>query len=390
MSNQKHSYSIQFIPRLILLSSLFTFSIYLSAQPSYPDNLDLEGGQSIFIGLSPEELSVAYDSIFLFLDKQSSAKFYYQNIYASACEDTLCKPIIITLMWDLLGNYQGFRLIDGIPLTKIDHEPFSESEYYKLHAILADDDSILGSFSKQNISKLLRTKSGSQRQYDVDAVSGATPPEIKKKIVEGALYTCHTLWHLCRGKIRNQLLTYTKINLLNEELLHQLFLTEKIDAITFAFKEMDAFGTSNYHSTIIKVIEESVPLAASQTINHIPQSLLDVHEFTSELWNIFPQLDYLSKKQILTKFSSCNQLPDNVLDNLIKYASTAIESQYVQILAVVFNQVNIPQRRKELLIEVSKKKKKELSNATLQVFATIPYHENNDYLKEEILQVLKN
>lgn len=390
MNKQKHSYAIQFIPRHILLSSLFTFSIYLSAQPSYPNNLDLEGGQSIFIGLSPEELSVAYDSIFLFADKQSSAKFYYQNIYASACEDTVCKPIIITLMWDLLGNYQGFRLIDGIPLTKIDHEPFSESEYHKLHTILADDDSILGSFSKQNISKLLRTKSGSQRQYDVDAVSGATPPEIKEKIVEGALYTCHTLWHLCRGKVSHQLVSHTETNLINEEFLHQLIVSQKLHFVTFAFRILDSICTSNYHMTILEAIKDSHPLLASQAIRHLPQSLIDNHEFVYQLWNLFPHLEYLPQKQILSKLSTCHQLSESLLEKLIRYSGTTIESQYVQILRIVLNQVEISQKEKELLHEVSKNRKEELSDATIQLVPTLPYHENNLHLRNEILQSLKN
>jgi hypothetical protein len=113
MKNQIHSYSIQLRAKLILLSSLIALSIFLRAQSGYPNNLMLETGQSIFIGFSPETLLEAYDSLFLFLDKDTSAKFYYQKIYTPACADTLCKPINITLFWDLLGIYFGFQLDDG-------------------------------------------------------------------------------------------------------------------------------------------------------------------------------------------------------------------------------------------------------------------------------------
>ena len=145
---------ISIVKKLLLVFLFGTMISFGQEKRNHHNKLLLENGRKEFIGLSPEDFQPAYDSVYLFVDEQSFPKFYYQDIFTPVCEDNSCKPVYITLMWDLLGNYLDYKVDPKWPLTKIDHLPFSDEEYEKLHLVLADDHSILGSYTKKNIAEL--------------------------------------------------------------------------------------------------------------------------------------------------------------------------------------------------------------------------------------------
>ena len=390
MSEQINIFSLQTNYKSILISLLFTISSCLSAQNGHQNNLIPDDGKSIFIGFSHAELPEKYDSVFLFVDEHSEAKFYYQDIFTPVCEDSsLCKPIYITLVWDLLGNYLDYNVKMGRPLTKIDHIAFSEEEYQKLHAVLMDDHSILGSYTKENIDDLNSVTAGDYEGPKVDIVTGATPQYIKDQIIEGALYTCHTIWHLSRGKIDKMLLNHTKNHLIDEAFLRQLISSGKIDYVTFALEYLTSLEISKFHHAIIESILRSDRLTASQIILFLPKELMEDNDFNQQLWYIFDHVHFLSKKQILNQFSHCEHLSDKLLFDLISYAEVSIESLFIQILKIIFNQSNIPENGFQLLIEITKNRRENLSGAVIILLEHAEYNPSNKGIRDKILDILK-
>ncbi len=379
------------IKEIHALYLIFTL-VYLSQQ-SRTKHFDLsifENGKSVFVGASPEDFSYGYDSVFLFVNDQSEAKFYYQDIFTPVCEDsTLCKPAYITLMWDLLGNYLDFRLDKAEPLTKIDHIPFSDEEYEKLHAVLGDDRSILGSYTKKTINELYHVSTGNHSLDEVDAVTGATPKYIKDQTIEGALYTCHTIWHLGRGGISKMLLNHTKTQLLNEAFLHQLISSDNINYIAFALENLQFFEASKFHEEIVQVIQNSDHITASQIVRYLPIELVEDSDFNLELWNLFDHVHFLSQKQILDQFTHCKQLSGKLLLDLISYAESAKESQFVQILKIIFIQSNIPENGDQLLVEIAKNRKESLSGAVVMLLTHAEFNSRNKELINSILKILE-
>jgi hypothetical protein len=222
-----------------------------------------------------------------------------------------------------------------------------------------------------------------------DAVTGATPEAIRNEIIEGALYTSHTLWHLCRGKIRDQILNHTVEMLLNEVFMHQLVLSGDIHYIEFALRNLNSFDPSDFHGDIILIIQNNSSLTASRIIEYMPGTLICNNEFNDQLWNLFGDLQYLSQRQFLKKLASCNQLSDKILDELISYSAHSIESQYVQILNTVFNQSDIHMKQEESIVIIARDRKEKLNNGSVQILASLPYHENMYGLRDEVLQILK-
>ncbi len=197
------------------------------------EKIPADRGYSKVIGTSSAQVHAGYETIYLFYNELSQPDYYFQKVYTPVCRDSECKSVRLTVRWDLLGKYQGYYLDDGLTFTKLDHEPFTEEEYARLHSILAYEQSILGSYTSKDIAELLKQDSPVEASTEVHAISGATPEEIRSEIIEGALYTCHTLWHLCRGETDDLILDYTKQYLLNEEFVHQLLLSGNIEYIKF-------------------------------------------------------------------------------------------------------------------------------------------------------------
>jgi len=322
----------------VFLSLIISCTAFASAQNPHYSRFPPGAGHSEFIGLSAAELPNAYDSVYLFVDNHSQPQYYYQRILTPVCEDTLCKLVKLTFKWDLLGNYLYYYMEDGETLTKLDHKPFSIEDYNKLHSILSDNKSVLGTYTKEYISGLLKDNSDQGGNPMVDVVTGATPEQLRTEIIEGALYSCHTLWHLCRGKIRDQILNHTGEMLLNEDFMHQLILSGDIHYIEFALRNLNSFDPSDFHGDIILIIQNNSSLTTSRIIEYMPGTLICNNEFNDQLWNLFGDLQYLSQRQFLKKLTSCNQLSDKILDGLISYSAHSIESQYIQILNTVFNQ----------------------------------------------------
>jgi len=372
----------------ILIIFLCSFPIPCDSQTHHYNELLPENGNSVFIGLRHDELPTGYDSVYLFVDDHSQPKFYYQKIVSPVCEDTLCRMVNLTLKWDLLGKYSSYYLDEGVTITKVGHKPFTDEEYNKLHTILADDKSILGSFSKEDITELPIVDTDEKEQNEVDAVTGATPEAIKNEIIEGALYTSHTLWHLCRGKIRDQILNHTGEMLLNEVFMHQLILSGDIHYIEFALRNLNSFDPSDFHGDIILIIQNNSSLTASRIIEYMPGTLICNNEFNDQLWNLFGDLQYLSQRQFLKKLASCNQLSDKILDGLISYSAHSIESQYVQILNTVFNQSELHMKQEESIVIIARERKEKLNNGFVQILASLRYHENMYGLRDEVLQIL--
>jgi hypothetical protein len=133
-------------------------------------------------------LKLAYDS-------GGTPLYFFRNVFTPVCFTEVCKPVYIDLYWDLLGNYISYEVPEREPLTKVDHEEFTEEDYEQFHRILSNPESILKQFT---IYELVDTKTY-KLSDSVDAVTGATPKTIKSEVIAGAVYTCFTIWHIVHG-----------------------------------------------------------------------------------------------------------------------------------------------------------------------------------------------
>lgn len=142
----------------------------------------------------------------LVLDKAGRPQYFFRNIFTPVCNTGECKPVYINFYWDLLGNYTRFEMPAGEVLTKTDHRDFKPEEYQKLQEILSRETSI---FSELKMEDLV-VKGTEKISDSVDIRTGATLKTIKNEVIEGAVYTCYTLWHLAHGKAAEEMKKITE------------------------------------------------------------------------------------------------------------------------------------------------------------------------------------
>lgn len=120
--------------------------------------------------------------------------FYTKDILTGVCFDNKCRPLNLTVYWNITGRYLGFKLPDGEFLSRYDHKPFAAEDYIRLHKLLADPHLPLGNVPFEELIRPSEVPADS-----LDAVSGATSKDILAYVVEGAAYTTYTMWNIVYG-----------------------------------------------------------------------------------------------------------------------------------------------------------------------------------------------
>lgn len=120
---------------------------------------------------------------------------FYMDVRSVICLDTKCKIVPVRLFWDHLGFYKRYELARGVKLEKAEGKLFTRDDYRKLHQVLQQENSPLKQLKLEDL-----VAEGNE-QLVVDAIAGATILIDEGAVVEGAAWTCYTLWHWVYGDV---------------------------------------------------------------------------------------------------------------------------------------------------------------------------------------------
>ena len=135
------------------------------------------------------------DSTKLVLDAFGDPLFYSREIYTEVCETQICFPVKLTLFWDFAGSFLGFSVPSQFPLTKAGHKKFGRLEYFQLYTLLNHPNSKLAKLDKKDLVKYNKLQGD-----EPDAVTGETIHVSGEALVNGAAFTCFTLWDIVNKK----------------------------------------------------------------------------------------------------------------------------------------------------------------------------------------------
>ena len=131
-------------------------------------------------------------------DSNNQAIGYYMDVESVICLDHKCKVVRVRLYWNPLGFYDRYELAPNVILEKTEGIAFSSADYSKLNSILADTQSSLKEYYRNQ--SYLRSH-GNETLNEIDGVTGATSGIDANSIVKGAAWTSCTLWHWANGEI---------------------------------------------------------------------------------------------------------------------------------------------------------------------------------------------
>lgn len=268
------------------------------------------------------------------LSKEGFPVFYASDIRTTVCDDEICEIMNIRLFWDLVGDYVGYDTLSGHPLTKFDHDPFSTEDYEKLHELLSNDGSILKFKTKEELIDKQKVKASDV----VDGTTGATALEIKEEVVEGALYTSYTMWHIAyNGSIKNMLTEHTG-RIYNETLRDQFIQSDRSAYELFAVERFTEEDFEVQRPFLLKSMREGIPLLRKFILKDMPDQLWQEEEMQSRLCAMFSTLDVNSKTLLLDKFKNSDKVHLQSLALLSKEIREMNKNQLIAFLKVIMEQ----------------------------------------------------
>jgi hypothetical protein len=269
----------------------------------------------------------------LALDEKGQPQHFFRNIFTPVCYTNECKPVYINFYWDLLGNYQRYDLPEGKVLTKVDHDEFKEADYQKLQDILAQPNSIFADLEMED----LITKGTDNLTDSVDAKAGATLKTIKNQVIDGAVYTCYTLWRIAYGKAVPEMQKITESHA-SDALLHRFLTSPNHHYQYWAMATvMDKNGAvkRDFEPDIESVIAGKNVFIAKYTLQHVANGFLQGAKRQNWLWETYQKSPYALQVAILKKLTgiplstqlatnlqttlaSANQEQSQLIQNLLK------------------------------------------------------------------------
>lgn len=235
-------------------------------------------------------LNLAYDAA-------GRPSHYFRHIFTPVCYTGECKPVYINFYWDLLGNYLRYDLPEGKILTKMDHKEFDQANYDKLQEILGNPQSLLKDVT---IYDLIGRDTDKLRD-SVDAKTGATLKTIKNEVIEGAVYTCYTLWHIAYGKGCGEMKRLTD-SLLTDDMLHAFLQSQNYHYQYFAMEkvaENPAFLTD-----WLEIIRGKNLFAARTALHKLNPEVFASADRQAWLWETYRRAGYSLQLAILKKLES--------------------------------------------------------------------------------------
>ncbi|MCF0070540.1 hypothetical protein LZD49_08650 [Dyadobacter sp. CY261] len=271
----------------------------------------------------------------LALDEKGQPQYFFRNIFTPVCYTNECKPVYINFYWDLLGNYERYDLPEGKVLTKVDHDEFKEADYQKLQDILAQPNSIFADLKMED----LITKGTDKLADSVDAKAGATLKTIKNQVIDGAVYTCYTLWQIAYGKavpeMRKIIETYS-----NEALLHRFMGSKNHHYQYWAMaKVMDKEGRVKkpFETDLQAIMAGKNLFIAKYALQQVGDDFFKTEERQKRLWDAYQQTGYSMQIAILKKLNNI-PLSKPLATNLQASLANANEEQTLLIQNILQKQ----------------------------------------------------
>ncbi len=230
-------------------------------------------------------------------DPQNRPDYFYCNVFTPVCLTGECKPVYINLYWDLLGNYTRFDFPAGEELTKMDHKPFKQEDYDKLQAILANTQSLLKDVSMSDL-----VSKGTENLADsVDAKAGATLKTVKNEVIDGAVYTCYTLWHIAHGKVVTTMRQVTE-SMSDDSHLHRFLGSTNYHYQYWAMDKVigkDGAVRPAFSDDLLRLLRGKNIFTARYALQHIQPAFWQSDERQRWLWETYRQAPYTLQIAVL-------------------------------------------------------------------------------------------
>jgi hypothetical protein len=287
--------------------------------------------------------TIPNDTLFILKNENGLVHSYFRNVLTGVCIDGECRLLDITLYWAATGRYLGFDIPEGEFLSKTEHVPFKKKDYDHLHLLLADPYSGLANY---RIDELVPFAS----DEEVDGVSAATIAGVKDYIVEDAVYTTYTLWHIVHGETKNQVMVHTAKHLDANLLLKVLNSPNNSDLIWGLESIPPGFvWTDTLQNKLFGLVGSSELIVANKAVESITPELLGDEQAQLKLYFQFEQADYFVQRKLLKKLEEAPFL-SNIIELKLAEKLPTLNGSMIKSVLDLFAVQQINNEESEVII----------------------------------------
>lgn len=295
-------------------------------------------------------------TVYLVYNTHSVAEYYTARLQSPVCMENLCNPIDIEIQWDLLGYFKDYIENPEDPVTKFDHQPFSEDDHKKLKSILANTESLLQDYRMED----LVDTSVQIYSEELDATTGATNKTFENDIVTGAIYTCYTLWTFVNGDLRNRILHHTE-SILNDDIISSMIQSDRKNYLDYIFDHLSDHYSSRVNKMIGSLIWHEDPLVSVKAINAVDEVYWQSDTVNHLLEKHFPQLQNPVQNALIRNFLKPIE-NQGVLSSFISLLPNMPSRQQQQVYEMILlNKELVDDQMKEKLMHLFKSPEMSLS-----------------------------
>jgi hypothetical protein len=310
--------NIKYLARTLAVSSLMVLLAFGDVQPERPTTGFFSmKGEFVSHPFTSDRLdSLSGHEIYELRDSAGVPVWFGRHIFKDVCITGECKMMRLWLFWDGAGNYLGFQIPEGEPLTKSDHTEFEEADYKKLHVIMSDPESLLKDLKTEDLTE----KPTVENPFEVDGYTAATKPGLDEVVVKDAVYTCHTLWHTVYGPTRQEILR------LAGERVSPAYLTKMFEngspaLISWAIEKIAT--RSEYHEEfyphILKAILSDNNKLSHQALSYFSAEKLVNEKIQLEMANLIPEVGAQKKYDIIWKLAESGKVQEKTALTLLEH-----------------------------------------------------------------------
>ena len=249
------------------------------------------------------------DSIYLLKSYNGIPLYYYKAVTGEVCFDEKCRLLDIIVYWNITGRYLGFELPKEEFLSKQDHEPFSASEYQRLHTLLADSSIPLDEVSFEKLIDQPNNEKG-----NIDGISGATSKNVAEMVVKGAAYTTYKLWNVVNGPTMDFVSELTEKQL-TPNLIHLILQSSDITDRLWALNRIGrkTILTPDLEASLLEIISSDDFYLAYSAINALNSSHLKDTHLQEQLFSIYKEANHSIQNELLKKLEEAPDLSSKVV-----------------------------------------------------------------------------
>lgn len=334
---------IQFFKHIVFALAGLIASIPLLTEPNFTLDMDSESRELV---KQVETDSIRYD-LWLLKAEDGQPTQFMAEIFTPVCYSDKCYPVFIDFYWDLLGNFQYYKMPLGKTLTKLDHILFEPEDYQKMQTILANTSSLLKDYKAED----LVVSTESDLPYGVDAVTGATSKTIQNEVISGAVYSCYTLWHLAHGEIASQIKGITEDNY-DDSLIISFLQSSNYHYQYWAIENVlasDRWDEENFKTPLLNILRGSNVFVAEHVLDIVPENIWNETKQQEWLWETYLMSSYRLQLKILEKFRQID-INSSLHPPFVAQLGQSNQEQKKRIFLVLSNQSNLTKESQQALM----------------------------------------